>query len=198
VIGITGGMGAGKTTFAKAMAKCGAHLLDVDTLAHGLVDSSPEIKSAIKSTFGPQFFDEQDRLNREKLGALVFSDPSLLNALNEIIWPSLTQLIQDRVREFSCSRVPLVLDMAVLYETGCHTLCDYVIAIDAPMEMRVERLMHSRNWTKEEAEKRIQSQKRILENIQKADQIIWNVGSLEALEQKAKEIYSELVKSFSE
>lgn len=189
VIGITGGMGAGKTTFAKALAQCGAHFIDVDEMAHELIDSSPKIKNAIKSTFGKHVFDEKDRLDREKLGALVFSDPSLLNALNRIVWPSLTQLVQDRVRRFSHSRIPLVLDMAVLYETGCHTLCDYVIAVDAPIKMRVERLMRSRNWPKEEAERRVCFQKTILKNIQHADRIIRNVGSIEWLKHEAEKIY---------
>lgn len=192
VIGVTGGMGAGKTTFAKAFAQCGAHLLDVDEIAHKLIDSSLEIKTAIKRTFGEHFFDEQDRLDREKLGAWIFSDPSLLNVLNQIVWPSLTRSIQEKLKIFSHSKVPLVLDMAVLYETGCHVFCDYIIAIDAPPEMRIERLMHSRNWTKEEAERRVRIQKTIQENIQKADRIVWNVGSIEWLKHKAEQIYAEL------
>lgn len=192
VIGITGGMGAGKTTFAKALAQCGCQYLDVDALAHELVDSSSEIKNAIKTTFGDTFFDAQDRLNRERFGSLVFSDVSLLNALNQIVWPFLSQTVRNQVKQLSNSGIPIVLDMAVLYETGCDTLCDYIIAVDAPLEMRIERLMRSRNWTKEEAERRIRFQNFILKNLEKANRIIWNVDSIEQLNHVAEEIYFEL------
>ena len=183
VVGITGGVGSGKTAFAKALGRLGCRVIDADTVARTLVDEREDIRKTLRRTFGPEFFDDLGRLRRRTLGRLVFSDRTQLEKLNRIVWPVLVREIEDeilRLRAMGDVGV-VVVDMAVLYETGLDALCDKIVVVDAPLEKRIAWLVDERGWRREEITARIRAQMVIEEKKSRADVVVENDGTLEVL-----------------
>ena len=191
VFGVTGGIGSGKTVFARALGRLGARVIDADETAKRLVDSDPDIRNALKKTFGGGIFDGNGRVDRRKLAEQAFSDSAKLNALNGIVWPALISEIQKTIKDHQSmeSSVPIVVDMAVLYEAGCESMFDSVVAVEAPLEERVRRISRSRAWSAEEIRRRMAAQMDVEEKSGRADWIVKNNGDLESLDLRAREVF---------
>ncbi|HDQ45198.1 MAG TPA: dephospho-CoA kinase [bacterium] len=187
IIGVTGGAGSGKSAFARELAKRGARLLDADAVAGELTETHGEIRSALRTAFGEAYFDASGALKRRELGNHVFSRPDALDTLNGIIRPVLLARIQDQIRLWRRSPAPLtgVVDMAILFEAGVEDWFDRVVVVTASMANRRRRLKASRGWSDGEIEMRIRSQMPVREKIRRADAVIRNDGSPEALRRKA-------------
>jgi dephospho-CoA kinase len=197
VIGVTGGAGSGKTTFVRMLQKLGADILDVDNLARQLVEDRADIRDAIRKAFGNTYFDPAGTLRRRELGQLVFSDPIFLQKLNAIVWPPLLDLLKNEVQSWQSrnNRGILVADMAILFEANAQSLFDQTILITAPETIRITRLRTQRHWSDEEIRQRMRSQQSDEEKGARADQILKNSGSLDALERQAESRMKEWMKS---
>jgi dephospho-CoA kinase len=189
VIGVTGGIGCGKTAFVSAMGRLGAKVIDADALAKRLVDLDFGVRAALISAFGNGAFDAEGRLKRKELADLVFSDAFKLKTLNEIVWPPLVNVIRAEIRQFENgeSRAPVVVDMAVLFESGCEALFDAVIAVEAPLEKRIQWLSRSRGWDEKKIRMRMDAQMDVREKSNRADRVVTNDGDLRSLARKAEE-----------
>ena len=194
VIGITGGIGSGKTLFAQELGRLGAEVVDADKIAEQLVSESKDIKDSLKNVFGSEIFDKSGNLKRRELGKIVFSNQGLLAALNQIVHPPLLEEIKKKIEQFEKRKREkiLVLDMAILYETGMQSLCDEIVVVYAPLEERIKWLLEKRGWTKEEVMDRMLAQMDVREKIEMADVVIENSGSPEDLIKKAREFYKKL------
>ena len=196
IIGVTGGVGVGKSSFVKALSNLGAAIIDADDVARQLVDESASIRKALMQAFGKDVFDEDQRLRRRLLGRVVFSDKRKLDRLNEIIRTPLLREVESRIsqitRKYQHSLV--VVDMAILLESGIEKWFDKIVVITAPLEKRIQWIQKSRGWSREEILMRVQSQMMEKELIERADFIIENEGTIDHLREKAKYIYHKLIR----
>ena len=155
IIGITGGTGCGKTTALRALEELGFHIIDCDALYHTLLETDQEMLQAIENCFPGVLLN--GKLQRKVLGQKVFSNETALNQLNQTVWPFVYRAVEAQIVEKkpqSCA-----IDAIGLLESGLGNLCDLTVAITAPTEDRISRLMAREGISKDYACLRIQAQK---------------------------------------
>ena len=153
IIGITGGTGCGKTTLLNLIAECGGLILDCDAIYHELLISDKNMLFAIEARFPGTV--ENGVLNRKKLGSIVFADENALLDLNRITHSAVKAEV---LRRLECAPKLAAIDAIGLFEGGLAELCDATVAVTAPEEMRVQRLMVRDNISEEYARSRIRAQ----------------------------------------
>lgn len=158
VLGITGGIGAGKTLVAQALAKAGCAVIDADKVGHDVLADS-DVQAALRDRFGPAIFSA-NAIDRPVLGAMVFADPAARQSLESIVHPRMRALFQQQIAAHrQAASVPaIVLDAAVLFEAGWDDLCTHTAFVDATFENRLQRVHESRGWSREELLAREQAQ----------------------------------------
>ena len=171
-IGLTGGIGSGKTTVARIFNMLNVPVYNSDEAGRTITDKDPLIKSAIKNQFGDDMFDENENLNREKLSAIVFNDSSALSKLNAIIHPAVAHDFKMWCANQSSPYV--IKETAILFEHGLDNHLDGVIVVEAPDELRIKRVMHRNGITEDAIRNRIQQQLPQNELISRADWVIHN------------------------
>lgn len=155
LIGLTGGIGSGKTTIANALRERGYTVYDTDNAAKQLV-LTPSVRSAIEQLLGQDVYDG-DRYLTRRVAERVFADPELLGQLNAIVHPAVRQDLQQTVGALPDGGMVFV-ESAILYESGFDSDCDYVVAIIAPKTVRIARTMARDNKTEDEVKQRIKAQ----------------------------------------
>lgn len=180
VIGLTGGIGAGKTTVATRLAELGATVIDCDALGRLVVEPDGSAYPALVDRFGVEVLLPDGRLDRAALASRVFDDPVALADLNAITHPAIDVEIADRIAAAATQAV--VLDMAVLVESDLgRGLYGEVLVVEAPLEVRLNRLTTERGMTEAEARSRIASQATDCQRRAVADHVIVNDGSIDEL-----------------
>ena len=171
IIGLTGGIGSGKTTIANHFLAAGIPVYIADDEARKIMQSA-DIIAEIKKTFGTFIF-ENDILNREKLATIVFSNPEKLKQLNSIIHPAVKKHFDNWV--LNHKKAPFVIyEAAILFESGSYKNCDLIISITAPIESRIQRVIQRDHTTRENVLKRINSQWNDEQRQSKSDFVIEN------------------------
>ncbi len=156
-IGLTGGIGAGKSEVSRLFAAHGAVIVDSDVIAREVVAPGTDGLAAVVAEFGPQVLREDGELDRPALGAVVFADPERLKALNAIVHP----LVRARSAELEAAAAPdavVVHDVPLLAENGLASLFDLIVVVDAADEVRIDRLVRLRGMAEEEARARMAAQ----------------------------------------
>lgn len=193
VIGLTGGIGTGKTTAAATLATFGAVIVDCDELGREAARSDGAAFAGIVERFGPETVGADGELDRAALGAVVFSDPDALAALNSITHPAIDAAIE-RAIAAAPTGVPVVLDMAVLVESELGAgQYDRVLVIESPIEQRLARLETQRGMSRPDALARIDSQASDDERRAAADDVIVNDGDHAALVAKLGAWWAEVI-----
>lgn len=189
--GLTGGIGAGKSEVSRLLASYGAVIVDADRIAREVVEPGTPGLAAVVAEFGPGVLSEDGRLDRPKLGAIVFDDAERLRALNAIVHP----LVGARSAELEASAgedAIVVHDVPLLTENGLAPLYDVVVVVDASPETQLDRLVSLRAMTEAEARSRMAAQATREERLVVADLVIDNDGPLEALEPQVRKVWAEL------
>ena len=159
IIGITGPTGAGKTTALRALADLGAEVLDADAVYHRLLAQSGDMRAALTARFG-DILDQTGAIDRKKLGEIVFSDPAALEALNRITHQFVGEEIGRRISAAQAEGRPVVaIDAIALLESGLASRCDATVAVLAPAEVRVRRIMAREGISEGYARKRVAAQR---------------------------------------
>ncbi len=179
IIGITGGTGCGKTTALRAFEALGGLILDCDEIYHTLLKTDEILLKAISDRFPGTVTDGQ--LDRKKLGAVVFADPGALEDLNHITHGAVRQEILKRIAH---SEGHVAIDAIALFEGGLARLCDTTVAVTAPEESRVQRLMAREGISPEYAAVRIAAQKKQRDYAKQCDYVLHNDGTQEEFSQK--------------
>jgi dephospho-CoA kinase len=190
-VGLTGGVGAGKSTVARALADLGAVVIDADALARDVVAPGTPGLAAVVAEFGPQILAPDGTLDRSRLGELVFADPALRAALEAIVHP----LVRRRAAELEAAAPPdavVVHDIPLLAETGQAGSFDAVLVVDLPAEVQVARLVRDRGWSAEEAAARIAAQATRADRLAVATYVLDNTGTPEDLRRRATEVFLQL------
>jgi dephospho-CoA kinase len=173
IIGLTGGIGSGKSIVATYIASKGIPVYIADDEAKKLMNSK-RVSTKIQAIFLENILDENGNLNRKKIAAIVFNSPEKLSELNTIVHPEVKNHFTKWLKKHK--NAPFVIkEVAILFETGGNTACDKVILITAPQEIRIERAMKRDNLDRESILKRIQNQLPEEEKIQKSDFVVYNI-----------------------
>jgi len=195
-VGLTGGIASGKSTVARILVEKGALLIDLDELAHEVEAPEGEVWEKIVHHFGEGVLSAERTIDRKKLGAIVFSNPSQLLLLNELVHPAVFEAWQRRLRELrQASPEAIVLSaIPLLIESGMVELVDLVLLVYLPPEKQIARLIRRNGYSLQEAKERIASQMAIEEKMRHADIIINNEGSEEETARELTDIWEELKK----
>ncbi|MFK8376683.1 dephospho-CoA kinase [Capnocytophaga canimorsus] len=190
IVGLTGGIGSGKTTIAKVFEGFGIPVFLSDNQSHKIVESDKEVIGQIKALFGEVAYT-QGKYNRKYIAEIVFKDKGLLSKLNAIVHPAVARHFQDWKAN---QKAPYVLiESAILLESGLYRHCDSIITIEAPEQERIERVIQREGCTREWVESRIKNQWSDSQRRALSDFIILNKNISEAT-LKAKEIHHNLMK----
>ena len=195
-IGLTGGIGSGKSTVAQILGEFGAPILDADKVAHTTYAPGAPAYDAVVAAFGAQVVGGDGTIDRKKLGSIVFGNPQRLNQLTSIVWPATRESIRRNVAELRASgaKLPIVVEAAILIEANWQPLFDEIWLVRAPREQVVARIESQRGLKPSETEARIRAQLSDEERAKHATLIIENNGSIEELHTLLKEIWSEALK----
>jgi len=193
-VGLTGGIATGKSTVAAMFGARGAAVVDADRLAHALQEPGEPCHRQIVDAFGPGALDAAGRIDRRRLGALVFADPSARRRLEAIMHPAIHQACQGEIRAAAEAGRPLcVVDAALILEAGQQHRYDAIVVVSAPEDVQVARLMRTRGLTEAEARLRITAQWSTATKAALADFVIDNGGAVSATETQVQRVYAALL-----
>ena len=195
-IGLTGGIGSGKSTVAQILGELGAPTLDADKVAHTTYAPGGPAYDAVIAAFGADIVAPDRTIDRKKLGAIVFGKPEQLNKLTSIVWPATRDSIRRNVAELRArgARLPIVVEAAILIEANWQPLFDEIWLVRAPREQVVARIEIQRGLKPEETEARIRAQLSDEERAKHATLTIENNGTREELRELLKEVWAEALK----
>ncbi len=195
-IGLTGGIGSGKSTVAQMLGELGAPTLDADKVAHTTYAPGGPAYDAVIAAFGAQIVAPDRTIDRKKLGAIVFGKPEQLNKLTSIVWPATRDSIRRNIAELRArgAKLPIVVEAAILIEANWQPLFDEIWLVRAPREQVVARIEIQRGLKPEETESRIRAQLSDEERAKHATLTIENNGTREELRELLKEVWAEALK----
>ncbi|MFF4354161.1 dephospho-CoA kinase [Streptomyces sp. NPDC001530] len=192
-VGLTGGIGAGKSEVSRLFVEQGAVLIDADRIAREVVAPGTPGLAAVVDAFGEDVLAPDGSLDRPKLGSIVFADPQKLAVLNSIVHP----LVGARSRELenaASEEAVVVHDVPLLAENGLAPLYDLVVVVDASPETQLDRLVRLRGMTEQDARARMAAQAPREKRLEIADVVIDNDVPLEELERRVRDVWADLVR----
>ncbi|MFE1204478.1 dephospho-CoA kinase [Streptomyces sp. NPDC058762] len=192
-VGLTGGIGAGKSEVSRLLVEHGAVLIDADRIAREVVAPGTPGLAAVVAAFGEDVLAEDGSLDRPRLGSIVFSDPEKLAVLNGIVHP----LVGERSRaleEAAAEDAVVVHDVPLLTENGLAPLYDLVIVVDADPATQLDRLVRLRGMTEQDARARMAAQATREQRREIADVVVDNDVPLEELRRRVEEVWADLVR----
>ena len=189
LVGLTGGIGSGKSTVSSLLASRGAKIVDADVITRDLQQPGSPIVEAIAERFGDEVLDTQRGLRRAKLAEMVFADTDALADLNAIVHPAVGAEINRRVDELASTDNVVVLDIPLLTENPRGKLQGKIV-VDVPGDVQVDRLVRYRGFTEADARARIARQSSREERLDGADFVVDNSGTLDELDPQIAELWA--------
>ena len=188
IVGLTGGISSGKSTVSSYLKQLKIPVIDADEVARKVVEPNSQGAIEIRKAFGSDVFEEDGSLNRQKLGALIFSNAENRQKLDELLQPLIKIMILDKIEEYrQKGETMIVLDLPLLFEKQYEELCEEIIVVYVPRELQLERLMKRNQYTKQEALSRIDSQLSIEEKRKRATVLLDNQGTIQQLYQQVEQ-----------
>ena len=191
LIGLTGGIGSGKSTIARRLEKLGARVIDADVVSREVVEPGQPALASIVATFGADVLNADGTLNRARLGDIVFTDKEAREKLNNIVHPAVRERSLKLFAEAEDHEV-VIYDVPLLVESENSYSFEHIIVASAPEEIRVERLMEHRGMTESEARARIESQASEEARLSLADTVIDTSRSLEDTYSQVDRFWAEI------
>ncbi|MEU6122517.1 dephospho-CoA kinase [Streptomyces sp. NPDC047123] len=192
-VGLTGGIGAGKSEVSRLLAASGAVLIDADKIAREVVAPGTPGLAAVVEAFGSDILAEDGSLDRPRLGTIVFADPEKLAVLNSLVHP-LVGARSAELEEAAADDAVVVHDVPLLAENGLAPLYDLVVVVDASPETQLDRLVRLRGMTEEDARARMAAQATRDKRLEIADVVIDNDGPLEGLAERVGAVWADLAR----
>jgi dephospho-CoA kinase len=190
-VGLTGGIGSGKTTVTELLASWGALIVDADVVAREVVAAGTEGLARIAAEFGPTVLSPDGALDRDRMAAIVFADPAARERLNAIVHP----LVRARTEALVAAAAPgtvVVNAVPLLVEVGLAGSFDLVVVVDVPPEVQLDRLVRLRGMSPEDAEARIAAQASRKERLAHADVVLDNSEGRDLLEAQTRALWEDL------
>ena len=201
IVGLTGGIVSGKSTVTKMFKDLGAKIVDADELGHKVILPHKPSWEKIVKLFGKDLLKEDLKIDRKKLGRIVFNNQKLLKKLNEITHPEIIKLIRKEISLVKNKTLKnrkekiLIINAALIYEAKIDNLMDKIIVVYINEEKQIERLMERNNLSAQESLKRIKSQTPLKEKVKMADYVIDNSNSLDKTREQVEKIWENFVSS---
>ena len=194
-VGLTGGLGSGKSTASKFFNSLGAFILDADNAAKKLIESSKEVKNELIKEFGTDIMDANSNVDKKKLARIAFQDEDHQQRLNYVVHPHIHNAIDKSFNEIldQNNHELFIVDAALIYESGYDAHLDYVIVVTAQLKHRMERALNRNTLTREEILKRIEFQWPEEDKTSLADFVIHNDGTEAELNDQIVELFKKLV-----
>lgn len=188
IVGLTGGISSGKSSVSSYLKQLKIPVIDADEVARKVVEPNSQGAIEIRKAFGSAVFEEDGSLNRQKLGALIFSNAENRQKLDDLLQPLIKIMILDEIEEYrQKGETMIVLDLPLLFEKQYEELCEEIIVVYIPKELQLERLMKRNQYTKQEALSRIDSQLSIEEKRKRATVLLDNQGTIQQLYQQVEQ-----------
>ena len=196
VIGLTGGIGTGKSEVARIFQELGAVLINADQIGHQAYTPHSEIWQEVVKAFGEEILQPNGEIDRKKLGSIVFADPDRLTRLNQIMHPRMARMVAQQVQELREQGADVVVvEAALLFEAGWDSLVGEVWSTESPEDLVIERLQTRSGLSQEEAKKRIDSQMSAEERKSRSQVVVDNSGDLVELDRVVRSIWDRRVKA---
>jgi dephospho-CoA kinase len=192
LVGLTGGIGSGKSTVAHMLEARGAVVFDADALAREAVQPGTPGHAAVVERFGASVLAPGGELDREALASIVFSDPAARRDLEAIVHPEVRRLFAEGCERYEGTDRVVVLSAPLLVETGMHTAFEVLVVLSTTEETQIARLLRDRAMSEESVKARIAAQAPLEEKARVADVLLDNEGSLEELEAQVERMWPEL------
>ena len=192
LVGLTGGIGSGKSTVARMLEKRGAVVFDADVLARAVVEPGTPGHAAVIERFGANVLAPGGELDREALASIVFADPAARRDLEAIVHPEVRRLFAEGSEAYLETDRVVVFSAPLLVETGMHTAFDVLVVVSATTATQVERLMRERGMSEASIRARIDAQAPLEDKAEVADFLVDNEGTLDELEQQIDRLWSGL------
>jgi len=193
-VGITGGIGAGKSTVCKIFEQLGVPIYYADVRAKELMQENNTLRENIRQAFGWDAYDKKGVLNRQYLAKIVFNDPKQLQILNHIVHPAVFDDYHSWMSQRSNDGIPYsIKEAALLIESGSYKELDQIIVVTCPIDLRIERIMKRDHIRREEVLKRMENQLSDKERLDKADHVLQN-GTDSSLIKQVLELHEEFMK----
>jgi dephospho-CoA kinase len=190
VIGIVGGIGAGKTTVSEEFVRLGCALVDGDAIGHELLREE-DVREQLRARWGEGVFAADGGVNRDSVARIVFADPSELRALNEILHPRIRARMEREIQQARADRAfrGVVVDAAVLFEARWDDLCTHTVFVGAPFDQRCGRIQAARGWDDQTLLRREKSQISLDKKAEKCDYSVDNSSSISHLREQVRELF---------
>jgi dephospho-CoA kinase len=198
LVGLTGGIASGKSSVSAMLAERGAEIVDADLIARQVVMPGEPAWQKILDHFGRGVLTEDGQVDRKKLADLVFADQAKLTLLNEITHPDIFARVAERLEHNRDREVVVVLDAALLIETGLADRVDVVVVVDAGDEEEQVRRLTAKGFDERDARARMAAQLPAEARLARADLVIRNVGTFEELTARVDEVWDELQRRLRE
>ena len=199
VIGLTGGIGVGKSSVVSLLQSLGAHIIEADQVGHRVYRPGTEGWQRVVVLFGPDILDANKEVDRKRLGELVFSDPDAIASLNAAVHPLISEEIQARLKALEGDGAAVaVVEAAVLLEAEWDAMVDEVWVVSAPEERTIERVQLQRGLTEAQVRQRMKAQSPAERKLQRADVVIDNGADTEALRRRVESLWRERLSGASE
>ena len=198
LVGLTGGIGSGKSTVAARLVEHGAELIDADQIAREVVEPGKPAYRKIVDHFGPGILDAEGFIDRPALGALVFVDEQKRALLNELTHPRVIEEIASRMELLQAFDGVVVIDVPLLVESGVNRGYEAVVVVAAKPDTQLRRLVELRGMKPEDAQARIDAQAPLEEKLAVATHVIWNEGTIAELHAAVDEVAKDLVRRAAE
>lgn len=192
LVGLTGGIGSGKTTVARMLEERGAVVFDADVLARDAIAPATPGHDRVVERFGPNVLAPGGDIDREALASTVFADPAARRDLEAIVHPEVRRLFAESTEAYRDTDAVVVFSAPLLVETGMHTAFEVLIVVSAPVETQVDRLLRDRGMSEPAIRGRIGAQLPLEEKAEVADILIDNEGTLEELEGQVERAWDDL------
>ena len=188
VLGITGGVGCGKSTLLSMLdKKKGAKVILADNLGHEVMEPGTECYEQIVALLGSSILDETGHIKRKKMAQIIYGDDEKRRQVNEIVHPSVKKEIKERIRMWQAEPL-VVVETALMFESGCDAYCDEVWGIFTDPEIRIDRLSKSRGYSREKSLSIMQKQMSYEELKQKCSHVLFNDEDPDKLWEQIKEL----------
>jgi dephospho-CoA kinase len=192
LVGLTGGIGSGKSTVARLLEKRGAVVFDADLLAREAVEPGTPGHAAVIDRFGADVLAPGGELDREALASIVFADPAARRDLEQIVHPEVRRLFAEGTEAYRDTDRVVVFSAPLLVETGMHTAFEILVVVSATVATQIERLMRQRGMSEASIRARIDAQVPLEDKAAAADFIVDNEGTLDELESQVERLWTDL------
>ena len=193
-VGLTGGLASGKTFVAHALRDLGCYLIQADELGHQVLLPGAEAHAAVVNEFGAQILDDDGRIDRRRLAALVFHDPARLQKLNSFVHPAVVAREERAIAEIAAHdpQAIVVVEAAILIETGSYKRFDRLIVVMCSRETQIERAIKRDSTTRQEVLARLERQLPLEEKVRLANYVIDTSGTKEETLKQTREVFNSL------